>query len=537
MRDLLRADHACFAFAEILPAGFTPAFGATMTDHALAAGIEGSLANGLLYDLSVSRGANNLDFFIDDTVNASYGPDTPRSFDLGEYTQTETSLNLDIAYPLETGLDAPVNLAAGLEWRVEEFDIATGERASWDTGPFGADGFSARSNGFGGFNPASAGTWDRANIAAYVDVETDVTANWRAGAALRWEDFDLFGSVTNFKLASHLRLTPTFSVRGSVGTGFRAPTPGQQNANNLSTVVDSATGVFREQGTVASTNPVALALGGQALQAERSDNYTFGLVFELDNGIDLTIDWFRIDLEDRIALSDNLDVDDALRQTLTAAGVAAAADFNRIRYFTNDYDTQTTGLDAVLTQRFAWRGGNTDLLVGYNRTRTEVKRFDQASTQSRRTAIERGAPGSRFSAALNHAFGAWDLSGRYNYYGSWFDSDDNHVHDGHGLLDLSVRYRFSDQLSIVLGADNVLDEYPDVARRSPSSGRLYPRYSPAGYNGRLAYGRVQFRFGGSSPPPPPLPTPPPVEPAPEPAPPPPVPAPEKSPGWTTTASP
>ena len=535
VRDMLRADDACFAFAELLPQGFTPAFGATMTDYSMVAGVEGSLANGLLYDLSVSQGANNLDFFIDETVNASHGPRTPRSFDLGEYTQTETSIHLDVSYPLDMGLSAPVNIAGGLEWRNEEFDIATGERASWDTGPFGADGFSARSNGFGGFNPASAGTWDRGNIAAYVDVETNLTANWRTGAAVRWEDFDIFGSVTNYKFASHLRFSPAFSVRGSVGTGFRAPTPGQQNANNLSTVVDSATGVFREQGTVASTNPVALALGGRALDAERSKNFTFGFVFELDDGTDLTIDWFRINLEDRIALSDNLDVDDALRQTLMAAGVAAASDFNRIRYFTNDYDTETKGVDAVLTRRFEWRGGSTDLLVGYNRTRTNVKKFDQASTQGRRVAIERGAPGSRLSVGVNHATGAWDMSGRFNYFGSWFDSDDNHIHDGYGLLDVSARYSLSDRLSITLGSDNILDAYPDEAQRSPSSGRLYPRYSPAGYNGRLVYGRVQFRFGGSQPPPTPPPpapvTPPPrpVAPPPAPEPPPPPPVVEKSP--------
>ena len=239
--------------------------------------------------------------------------------------------------------------------------------------------------------PAPA-IWNRANIAAYGDAEVDVAASVRLGAAVRFEDFDGFGSVTNYKLAGRWQLSSNFAVRGSAGTGFRAPTPGQQNANNLSTVVDSATGVFREQGTVASTNPVALALGGRALDAERSKNYTLGLVVELDSGTDLTIDWFRIDLEDRIALSDNISVDDALRAQLTAAGVAAASDFNRIRYFTNDYDTETTGVDVVLTKRFDWTLGATDVLFGYNRTRTHVEDFGEASTASRTRAIERARP-------------------------------------------------------------------------------------------------------------------------------------------------
>ena len=529
VRDLLRNDADCFAFAELWPEGFTPAFGASLTDASAVLGLAGALENGLDYDLSVNFGRNNVDFYIDDTVNASYGPNTPRSFDIGEYTQKDTSLNFDVTYTMDVGLASDMNFAAGLEWRDEEFEITTGERASWDTGPFGADGFSSRSNGFGGFNPASAGTWNRANIAAYGDAEVNIAANLRIGAAVRFEDFDGFGSVTNYKLAGRWQLSSIFAVRGSTGTGFRAPTPGQQNANSLSTVVDSATGVFREQGTVASTNPVALALGGRALDAEQSKNYTFGLVVELDTGTDLTIDWFRINLENRIALSDNIDVDDALRAQLTAAGVSAASDFNRIRYFTNDYDTETKGVDVVLTKRFDWALGTTDVLFGYNRTRTNIKDFGQASTASRVRAIERGSPGSRLSLAAEHHRDNWSLLARYNYFGSWFDSDDNHVHDGYSSLDLAARYDVRDGLSLTLGSDNTVDQYPDQAVRSPSSGRLYPRYSPAGYNGRFVYARLQYRFGGASTPPPPAPIPAPA-PAPivtpEPPPPPPPPPPE-----------
>ena len=494
VRDLLGADDACFAFAEILPEGFTPAFGASMTDMSAVVGFTGALDNGLTYDVSVSHGRNNLDFFIHETVNASYGPATPRSFDIGENAQTETNVNVDLTHAMDVGLASDLNLATGFEWRDEGFKIDMGEPLSWDTGPFGADGFSARSNGFGGFNPASAGEWDRANIAAYLDLEADVNDDLRLGGALRWENFDDFGSVINFKLAGRMQATDFLAFRASVGSGFRAPTPGQQNANNLSTVVDSATGVFREQGTVASTNPVALALGGAPLDAESSSNYTLGVLVQTDWGLDLTVDWFRIDLTDRIALSDNLSVTDALRAELIAAGVAAAQDFNRIRYFTNDYDTRTTGVDMVLTRGWETDRGVTDLLVGYNRTLTEITELEQASTASRVASIEGGSPGSRFSLAMNHSTGDWDFGARLNYFGSWFDSDDNHIHDGYEYLDLSARYNFDSNLSVVVGADNALDAYPDEAVRSPSSGRLYPRYSPAGYNGRLMYGRLRYAF-------------------------------------------
>ena len=524
VRDLLRADDACFAFAEILPEGFTPAFGATMNDFSIVAGVDGILDSGLFYDLSVGFGRNNLEFYINETVNASYGPDTPRAFDLGEYTQTDTSFHADVVYPADVGLASDLNVALGVEWRNENFEIITGERASWDTGPFGADGFSSRSNGFGGFNPASAGSWDRANLAAYLDLEVDMTPRWRLGGAVRLEDFDVFGGVVTYKLASRLGISSRLALRASSGTGFRAPTPGQQNANNLSTVVDAATGVFREQGTVASTNPVALELGGRALDAERSHNWTFGFVFEGDNGTDLTLDWFRIDLQDRIALSPNIDVDADLARRLTDAGVVAAQDFQRIRYFTNDYNTSTSGVDVVLTHGFDTSWGTTDVLFGYNRTSTRVEHAQQASTLTRELAIERGVPGSRFSVGATHSMDNWNFATRYNYFGSWFDSDDGAVHDGYGYLDLSARYTANERFSFSVGSDNVLDAYPDKANRSPSSGRLYPRYSPGGYNGRLVYGRFEYRFRQPPPPPPPpepvrpLPV---APPAPEPPPPPP----------------
>ena len=494
VRDLLGADPDCFAFHEILPEGFTPSFGGDMTDLSSVAGLRGVFGNGLSYDLSASRGQNELDYFIDKTVNASYGPDTPRSFDLGKYTQTETNVNLDLSYPVEIGLASDLNIAGGFEWREETFKISTGEEASWATGPYGADGFSARSNGFGGFNPASSGKWDRANIAFYLDLEADVTDRWRLNGALRWEDFDTFGSVTNYKLATRLQVTDNFALRGSVSTGFRAPTPGQQNANNLATVVDSATGVFREQGTIASTNPVARALGSQPLDAEKSDNYTLGLVLQLDDGLSLTVDLYRIDVEDRIALSDNQDVTDEIRQILLAGGVAAAMDFNRVRYFANDFDTKTEGVEAILNYAFESDAGSTDLLFSFNYTANKVTEFTQASTAARLRALEKGAPETRMILSATHSWQDLTFAARYNYYGEWFDSDDGAVEDGYGLLDLSVRYNFNENVGLALGADNVLDTHPDVAVRSPSSGRLYPRYSPAGYSGRVVYLRMRYAF-------------------------------------------
>ena len=491
--DLLRADDSCFAFAELLPAGFTPLFGAEVTDTSTVAGIRGALPNGFGYDLYATWGRNNVDFFINDTVNASHGPASPRSFDIGEYQQTETNLHLDIVYPIDVGLASDLNIAAGLEWRDEQFDIITGERASWDTGPYGADGFAARSNGFGGFNPASSGSWNRANIAAYLDLEADVTERWRLSGAVRGEDFDGFGAVTNYKLSSRLQLTYALAVRAAFGTGFRAPTPGQQNANNLATVVDSATGEFREQGTIASSHPVAAALGGGFLDPETSTNYTFGIVAQGSTGLTFTLDWFRIDLEDRLALSSNIAVTDDIRRTLEAGGVSNPDLFNRVRFFTNDFDTSTDGIDLVLAHGFGTQSRHTDWTLRINHARTDLTAFDESSTAGRRRALEQGTPETRVSASVVHSWQKWRLAARYNFFGEWFDTDDGTAHDGYGLLDIALERQLG-QAYLSLGADNILDAYPEEAVRSPSSGRLYPRYAPAGYNGRVVYSRLRWSF-------------------------------------------
>ena len=493
VHEQLRADNDCFAFAEILPAGFTPSFGAEVADASAVAGVRGALPNGFGYDLYATWGRNEVDFYLDDTVNASHGPNTPRSFDIGEYLQIETNVHADFVYPVDVGLATDLNIAAGLEWREERFDIVTGERASWDTGPYGVDGFAARSNGFGGFNPASSGSWRRANVAAYLDLEADVTERLRLGGAVRWEDFDGFGAVTNHKLTGRVQLTYSLALRGAYGTGYRAPTPGQQNASNLATVVDSATGEFREQGTIASSHPVAAALGGGLLDPETSQNYTFGIVVEGSNGMVFTVDWFRVDLDDRLALSSNLEVTDAIRETLRAGGVSNPELFNRVRFFTNDFSTETSGIDVVLGHGFGSAARRTDWTLRVNRASTELTAFAASSTASRRRALEEGVPEMRISASVVHSWQRWRLSARYNHYGEWFDTDDGTAHDGYGLLDLALEREFG-KARLSLGADNVLDAYPDEAVRSPSSGRLYPRYSPAGYNGRVVYGRLRYLF-------------------------------------------
>ena len=491
LRDALRADANCFGFVETLPEGFTPTFGAVMTDYSAVAGLKGNLSGGLLYDVSASIGANNMDGFLKNTLNASLGPASPRNFDIGEYTQTESNFNVDLAYPMDVGLASDLNIAGGFEWREEEFEITAGEQASWEIGPYADDGFAPFSNGFTGFNPASSGTWDRGNVATYLDLEVDATDAWRVGGAVRWEDFDGFGSTTNVKLASGLWLTESFALRGSVGTGFRAPTPGQSNARNLSTVVNPEGDVFEEQGTIGSTHPVAAALGGQELRPEESENISLGAVFAMGRGLNLTVDLFRVNVDDRIALSDTHDVTDEIKQQLRASNVQGADLFDSVRFFTNDFDTRTQGVDVVLTYGWDTGFGSTNLQLLFNRTETKVLRFREASTEGRVKNLERGSPETRLNLTLTHNIDQWDLVGRYSYFGEYYDDHAGRDIDGYGLFDLSAQYQFANGLAVTLGAENVLDEYPEEAI-ALGNGRKYPRYAPGGHNGRLIYAKMRF---------------------------------------------
>ena len=493
-RDTLAADPNCFWYGEIYPEGFTPIFGADITDIAGVAGIRGVLADGLLYDVSLSLGSNNMSGFLENSLNASLGPNSKRNFDIGEYTQTDTNFNVDVVKPYDLDNGSVLNVAGGFEWRNEEFEITSGEPDSYRIGPYQQYGFSTGSNGFGGFNEASAGSWDRANTALYGDLELETPRNVTLGAALRYEDFDGFGSTLNFKLASRVPVSDAVSFRASYGTGFRAPTPGQSNARNVSTVVNAATNAFEERGTIGSTHPVAMALGGRELQPEESENFTLGTIIQAENGITLTIDYFNITISDRISLSGLFPVTDDIKAALVSQGVQGADEFTSVRYFTNDFDTSTNGVDVVATQSWYAGNGNNDVMFTFNRTETEVESYRTGSTIAGGDTIdnlERGAPGTRYGFTYRHSRDVWDLTFRYNFYGEWYDDHSAQEFDGYGLLDVLGGYDINEDLLLTVGIENALDQYPDETINY-GNGRKYPRYSPAGYNGRMFFASIKY---------------------------------------------
>ena len=519
------ADDNCFSFIETIPAGFVPRFGGTNEDSAFAIGARGSfnVGTGLNYDLSAQRGSNKTEFYIRNTINGSLGPNTPRDFVPGGQEQTETVYNLDLSYGFEVGLASELNVAVGAEYREEEFDLFAGDPASYALGPLASQGFSSSSNGFGGFpNDTSA---EQDNTAFYVDVETDLTDRLTVQAAVRYEEFSNFDNTTNYKLAGLFHVTDSLRLRAAFSTGFHAPTAGQANITNVTT--QNVNGTLVDQGTlplfsaagqlgadyIAATNDGA---GRPELGPEEAENFSFGVGFDI-GGSTWTIDYYDIDVEDRIALGANVDFLAALNYTgggtsygtvgealtgLDQAGVINRQDFiglddlAEFRFFSNSFDTRTKGVDLVGNMNFDLMSGFSTITVAFNYNDTEVT--DRGSinpiSEGRVEALEELLPNVKGNVAWSHTQGKWRTLLRANYYGGWKSTSNGYNVDAATLVDAQVSYQLTDSLELTAGVDNLFDEYPDKTPNPGGLGQLYPEDSPFGFNGGTWYLQGRYAF-------------------------------------------
>ena len=488
-------DANCFVFNELFPGGFTPSFGGDVTDWSIASGVSGTTDGGTEYDISVHVGENRSDFYIENTVNPSLGPQSPTQFNPGSYIQLEKNFNMDFvrSIPMQS---FDLSFSYGFEWSEQQFEIINGDVASFTTGPYFNQGFGIGSNGFAGFTPDIAGVWDQQNYAIYLDFEGDVTENLVLGLATRFEDFDTFGTTTNTKFSALWRATDSLKFRTTVSTGFRAPTPGQSNVSNVTTASISGTGELVQQGTLSPTNPIAVTAGGAALQPEESDNLSFGLVWDVTDALNVTIDAYEIEITDRIALTGNFSLSDAQRAALVAAKVPGASDMQTFRFFTNDFDTTTDGIDVVATYSTELMGGVTDFTFVYNETDTEVDRSTLLSA-SRINALEALLPESRWNLSAVHNVGDWTILARYMYVGESeyyyglndLGNPDITTLDDQSQLDLEFTRDFGNY-QITLGAENITDEYPEKDTGVTCCGAIYPEFAPLGFMGAFYYLRV-----------------------------------------------
>ena len=491
-RKQIQEDSNCFSFLEMFPGGFTPRFGGFTTDESLLLGLKGFAAETLGWSLSASYGRHHADYFIFNTVNASMGPDTPTSFNPGDYIQTDVNLNFDITYPVSDQLF----LAAGAERRNEAFEIVEGQIESHLIGSLASQGFQPATNGFSGFSKVAAGRWDRTNTAVYVEADFEPIDPLVLSLALRSEDFSDFGSTTNYKGAANFALTDELKLRGSYSTGFRAPTPGQQNAFNITTEFNFEKNDLVNNGTVPSTSrAVGLVLGldggGPALKPENSINLSGGVVVKM-GVVSATIDYFNIKVEDRLTVSQDFALSDEQKKQLINEGLTSAAGLQEFRFFTNDFDTATSGIDLVLSAPV----GSGALSLAYNYTSTEVTDHNPDILDDLRLReLEENLPKQRGNLTLTQALSdRWNGLGRASYYGEWYDSEDDQTYSGKVLFDLETSISFGDGMSaIAIGAQNILNTYPDEHELAKErTGNQYSQFSPFGFGGAFWYVKYSY---------------------------------------------
>ena len=515
------ADPNCFHFRELFPGGFTPQFGAYVLDASAVAGLKGTSGD-LNWDASASWGKSNMDFYMYNTVNASLGRDQPCAdgsrtisfvvpnqsctpwFHPGIYDQQEMNLNLDLSY----ALDERINLAGGAEFRNERFEIIQGSTESWTEGPLASQGFTPGSNGFTGFGPLTKGNWNRYNFAAYADLEiNDRDGNWTLGFAQRIEHFSDFGMTANGKFAGRVGLSDRFALRASVQSGFRAPTPGQQNAFNISTIYDPAIMDLTNNGTIPSTNPLAVHFGGQALQPEKSVNLAMGAVY--DSGpFNLSMDFFQIRVSDRLTTSaDRSLTPEEIRQLENDGIIREGGVLARFRFFINDFATTTNGIDLVAAYDIQGGSGSTTTVSSaWNWTQTEVTEFNETTLNATRIRIlEEGLPNVRGNLAMNHVFpGGTRFLARGSYWGGYFDGEqpyyesnpDNTIdYPARILFDMEAAHTFADRWTLTVGGQNVLNTYPEEYPGAAAGvGNRYGQFTPFGFNGAFYYTRIGYSW-------------------------------------------
>lgn len=514
-------------FVPIYADGFLPLIASEIVDLSAAAGVRGQLSS-WDYDLSVVYGSNRLDYKIENTVNTSLGAaNSARRFNAGGLRSGQTSVNLDLRRDLDIGIGDSVSLAFGGEYRNENYKIVPGELQSYINGPFSAAPFNAAggSQVFPGFRPANATDVSRDSFAGYVELDADLSDRLTLQFAGRYEHFSDFGDTVNGKAAARFELFDGVALRGSVSTGFRAPSLAQQSFATTST--NNVGGVLIEIGTFPVSSPVAIALGAQPLEPEKSVNLGGGVTFTPISGLSITADYYNIKINDRITLTENLQGADVLA-LLTSAGVTGVSS---ARFFINGIDTRTTGLDIVASYRVPEFGlGKFRISAGYNLNNTKItdRRVFSGFTAQRLFARQEsfrltdGQPKNKLNLSLDWDYDNLGLTLRTNRYGEVFlpsgfstAANNNNIALAPGdvpgdiflspkwVTDLEFRFKPVESVSIAFGANNVLDEYPDrlpfgtvngVSYGFNNSFLPYSSQSPFGFSGRFLYGRVSVDF-------------------------------------------
>ncbi len=493
---------------EIYPDGFLPHIETNISDFSVATGVRGSMGE-WNYDLSETIGRNRLEFGVNKSLNASFGPTSPSKFYAGALIFTQASTNFDMVRTLEIGTASPMTVAMGAEFRYENYQIEAGEAPSFVAGPVAGKAPGAQV--FPGFTPRNATDESRTNIGLYLDAENDITSQLLMGAALRFENYSDFGSIFTGKVSGRYEFIEGLAVRGAFSTGFRAPSLAQSYFSAVST--NFINGIPFEIGTFPVSSPAARALGAIDLEAEKSVNLSGGVTFQRGN-FSLTADYYNISITDRVVVSENFTGSGpggSLQSFLSTQGVNATGG----RYFTNAVDSRTTGVDIIARYAIQVEDYTIRTTLGANITQTEITNKDEITTPSalaQYTSVplfgrveqgryEEGQPSSSIQSSISVSRDAWDVLIRVNRFGeykSYHTSNPNldQTYSEKFITDLEISREVATGTRFAVGVNNLFDVYPDRTLQPSSNFGIfqYSGLTPFGFDGRYIYSRLTLKF-------------------------------------------
>jgi iron complex outermembrane receptor protein len=526
----------------IYPNGFLPLINTELEDMSLTAGVRGEIGDGFRYDLSGSAADNKFDFRITNTLNRSFGAASQTGFDSGGLRYSQTMANLDLSKDLAIGFADEVTVSAGLEYRRETFRIRPGEPTSYLGGPAGG---ASGAQGFPGFAPVIGGQQvnqlrARDNKSAYAELDADINDMFNLQLAGRYEDYSDFGSDINGKIAARFEPVTGLALRASASTGFRAPSLQQQFFAAQAT--NNVNGLLLETVTLPVDNPIAIALGATPLDAETSISYSAGMVFNRVPGLNVTLDVYQVEIDDRIVVTENLTASrDAAgnpsgsnpgRAIATILNNAGFRVTNAARFFINGLDTRTRGVDFVATYRYDLGNlGRINLTGGFNYNKTELQRILAAPGplaavpgvvlfgRQESLRLVQGQPRTKINLSADYERGWFGATVRTNRFGRVLGAGGELGPAGSGIFndvemspkwvtDLELRLDVRDRFELAIGANNVFDVYPDPiptgqAGTFNGTNVFYPAtsyvtpfsaFSPFGFNGRFVYARAGLKF-------------------------------------------
>jgi iron complex outermembrane receptor protein len=500
-RSLSQYDTSTPAAAAVYPAGYLPIEHSAIRDDTTVLGLRGDVG-GWHYDISGNTGGSHWKLHTTDTFNYSLADQSPTAFYIGTLTIRQNEFNADFSRDFDMGWYHPLTVAWGLAYRHEKFAIKEGDAPSY---------FGAGAQVYPGYQPGDAGSNSRSNVAEYVDLETDFTDKFSAGLAARHEHYSDFGNTTSWKLSGRYAFTPVIAMRGTISTGFRAPSLQQEFYSSTSiNFVNAGTGKLIPYTirTFPVSDPAAVALGAQPLKPEKSRNYSVGLVFTPTVGPYVTLDFYQVDIDDRIILSGNL-VGTAVQDYLTSVGIPFVSGG---RFFTNAVDTRTRGADLIGTWPVQLQHSQVKFTGGVNWNKTDIRSIKPNPPQlglaglvlpviarAEQGRITVGTPRSKAFVGADWDLGNWTLHGQVTRYGDWESlgstPSGDQTYDSSTLLDASVSYALN-RWTFTLGGNNITNEYPEKNNDANNYHGIltYPLSSPFGFNGSYWYASAALRW-------------------------------------------